>query len=85
MGETRVNLARLACRIEMYRKSNGRYPDSLTLIQDSGLEDIQYETVGDKGFSLEIDLPDWLKNHDKQIWKITGESLQLPEYTMLRD
>ncbi len=85
MGETRVNLARLACRLEMYRKSNGKYPDSLTLIQESGLEDIHYETFGDKGFSMEIDLPDWLKNHDTQIWTITGESLQLPEYTLLGD
>ncbi len=85
MGETRVNLARLACRLEMYRKSNGKYPDSLTLIQESGLEEIHYETVGDKGFSMEIDLPDWLKNHDTQIWTITGESLQLPEYTLLGD
>ena len=85
MGESRVNLARLACRLEMYRKSNGKYPDSLTLIQESGLEEIHYETVGDKGFSMEMDLPDWLKNHDTQIWKITGESLQLPEYTLLGD
>ena len=80
--ETRILIARVACRLETYRMKNGHYPDGLELIQQSGLEEITYEKIGAKGFSLSINLPDWFSDIHEVIWKIDGQPPTLPEYQL---
>jgi hypothetical protein len=80
--ETRILIARVACRLETYRMKNGNYPDSLELIQQSGLEEITYEKIGEQGFSLSINMPDWFSDIHEVTWKIDEQPPTLPEYQL---
>ncbi len=77
-------LARIACRLEIFKQTHGGYPDNLDFIQSFALSEIEYKKDADGGFVIKVSLPEWFRKPQELKWIVTGGNPVLPEYFLSR-